>query len=103
MAALNLLVTEAPNRILAEGGSVAPGTVVTVRKGEIFYRQPIGRSDVAHVENAVTFTFLGQPVSIGTEEQLIRSTVMGRIERQVWRGDALYCTPAKRTGKKRVV
>jgi hypothetical protein len=103
IAALNVLVEEAPNTIMAEGGSVAPGTVVTARKGEIFYRQPLGRSQAAAVEAEVNFSFLGQPVVIGTDEQLIRSTISGRAGGLVWVGDELYCTPAKRTGKKRVV
>lgn len=102
-AALNVLVEQAPNTIMAEGGSVAPGTVVTVRKGEIFYRQPLGRSKAAALEAEVTFSFLGQPVVIGTSEQLILSTVSGRAGGLVWDTDALYCTPAKRTGKKRIV
>src|SRR5687767_13255212 len=103
IAALNVLVEESPNTIMAEGGSVAPGTVVTARKGEIFYRQPLGRTQAAAVEAEVRFSFLGQPVVIGTDELLSRSTISGRAGGLVWVTDALYCTPAKRTGKKRVV
>ena len=103
IAALNVLVVEAPNVIMAEGGSVAPGTVVTVKKGEIFYRQPVGRSQVAVPEAEITFSFLGQQVVIGAGEQLLRSTVSGRAGGLLWDVDTLYCTPAKRTGKKRVV
>jgi hypothetical protein len=103
IAALNVLVEEPPNTIMADGGSVAPGTEVTVTKGEIFYRQPLGRSQVAALEAQVAFTFLGQPVVIGTGDQLLRSTISGRAAGLVWVSDALYCTPAKRTGKKRVV
>jgi len=103
IAALNVLVVEAPNAIMAEGGSVAPGTVLTVRKGEIFYRQPVGRTQVSVPEAEIRFSFLGQPVAIGAGEQLLRSTVSGRAADLVRDGDALYCTPAKRTGKKRVV
>jgi hypothetical protein len=103
VAALNILVDQAPNTIMADGGSVAPGTVVTVRKGEIFYRQPLGRSHVAAVEAEVTFSFLGQPVVIGTDEHLLRSTISGTAGGLVGEGDALYCTPAKRTGRKRIV
>ncbi len=103
IAALNVLVVEAPNAIMAEGGSVAPGTVLTVKKGEIFYRQPLGRTMVAVPEAEITFSFLGQPVVIGAGEQLLRSTISGRAEALLQGVDALYCTPAKRTGKKRVV
>ena len=103
IAALNVLVEESPNTIMAEGGSPAPGTVVTARKGEIFYRQPLGRTQVAAVEAEVRFSFLGQPVVVSTGDQLLRSTISGRAGGLVWVTDALYCTPAKRTGKKRVV
>jgi hypothetical protein len=77
--------------------------VVTVRKGEIFYRQPLGRSQAAQVEAAVSFSFLGKAVLIGTDEPLLWSRVSGRAGGLVGYDDALYCTPAKRTGKKRVV
>lgn len=103
IAALNVLVVEAPNAIMAEGGSVAPGTVVTVRKGEIFYRQPVGRTQVSVPEAGIAFSFLGQPVVIAAGEHLLRSTITGRAASLVWDSDTLYCTPARRTGKKRVV
>jgi hypothetical protein len=103
VAALNVLVEQAPNIIMPEGGSAAPGSVVTVKKGEIFYRQPVGRSQAASVESDVGFSFLGQSVVIGRDEQLIRSTLSGTAADLVGAGDALYCTPAKATGRKRVV
>lgn len=101
--ALNVLVDEAHNTILADGGSVAVGSVVTVKKGEIFYRQPLGRSHAASAQTDVTFSFLGQSIVIGKDEQLIESSVSGETAGQVGQGDALYCTVAKLTGKKRVV
>jgi hypothetical protein len=103
MAALNVLVDQSPPTILAEGGSVAPGTVVTVKKGEIFYRQPLGQSGAAALESDVSFSFLGQPVVIGTGEQLLRASVSGRAAGLLGDRDSLYCTPAVETGKKRIV
>lgn len=102
-AALNVLIEQAPNTIMAEGGSVAPGTEVTVRKGEIFYRQPLGRTQAAALEAPVSFDFLGQAIAIGADEPLLWSRISGRAGALVDYGDALYCTPAVRTGKKRVV
>lgn len=103
MAALNVLVEQAPNMIMADGGSVAAGSVVTARKGEVFYRQPLGRSQAASLESDVTFAFLGQTITIGSGEQLIRSTISGTAEELVGLRDSLFCTPARFTGKKRVV
>ncbi|MFA6113858.1 MAG: hypothetical protein WC729_07690 [Sphingomonas sp.] len=103
MAQLNVLVDEARNVILADGGSVVPGAVVTARKGEVFYRQPLGRSHAAALEADVSFSFLGQAVAIGKDEQLIQSSVSGMAASLIRGGDKLYCTVAKPTGKKRVV
>jgi hypothetical protein len=76
---------------------------VTAKKGEIFYRQPLGRSDAASVETDLTFSFLGQTIVISRDDQLIRSTLQGTAEILVSYRDSLFCTPAKATGKKRVV
>jgi len=103
MANLNILVDQSSNVILADGGSVAPGSVVTVRKGEVFYRQPLGRSHAASLDGDVTFTFLGQAVTVGKGDQLIESKVSGAAAGLMGQLDALYCTPPKLTGKKRVV
>ena len=103
MANLNILVDQSTNVIMADGGSVAPGTVVTARKGEVFYRQPLGRSHAASLDADVSFTFLGQPVTVGKDDQLIESKVSGAATALVGEHDALYCTAPRLTGKKRVV
>jgi hypothetical protein len=91
------------NMIMPEGGSVPAGTVLTVRKGEIFYRQPLGRPHAVSLSSDVEFSFLGQRVLIGKSDQLIPAQVFGSTAGQVKNGDSLYCTVAKRTGKKRIV
>lgn len=103
MAELNVLVDQDRNMIMPDGGSVTAGSVVTVHKGEVFYRQPLGRSNVATLEADLPFSFLGQAIVIGKGEQLLRSSVSGMAASLVGERDALYCTVAKRTGKKRVV
>ena len=103
MANLNILVDQSTNVIMADGGSVAPGSVVTARKGEVFYRQPLGRSHAASLDADVTFTFLGQPVTVGKDDQLIESRVSGAATALIGEHDALYCTAPRLTGKKRVV
>ena len=103
MAALNVLVDGANNVIMADGGSVAAGSVVTVKKGQVFYSQPLGRTHAASVDADVTFAFFGQTIVVGKDEQLIQSRVSGTAAELIGGGDALYCTVAKRTGKKRIV
>lgn len=103
LGALNTLVDESHNMIMPDGGSVSAGTIVSVKKGEIFYRQPLGRSHAASAISEVKFNFLGQEVAIGAQEQLIESQVSGTTADQVGASDTLYCTAAKLTGKKRIV
>jgi hypothetical protein len=100
---LNVLVDQSSNMIMPEGGSAPVGSVVTVRKGEVFYRQPLGRSHAISVQEDVRFSFLGQALVISKDEQLIQSKVSGTTASLVGDKDALYCTPPKLTGKKRIV
>jgi hypothetical protein len=101
--ALNLLVDESRNAIMPDDGKVVPGTIVTAKKGEIFFRQPLGRTYAAALEADVSFTFLGKSVTIAKSEQLIRAHASGTASNLVGSKDSLYCTAAKLTGKKRVV
>ncbi|MEO8722346.1 MAG: hypothetical protein ABI395_02325 [Sphingobium sp.] len=103
LGALNTLVDESHNMILPDGGSVQLGTVVSVSKGGIFYRQPLGRSHVASLASEVQFSFLGQNIMVQPDEQLIQSQVWGTTAGQLSDNDKLYCSKAVQTGKKRTV
>jgi hypothetical protein len=103
MGALNLLVDSARNMIMSDGGSVPVGTIISVKKGDIFYRQPLGRSRVAVPTSDISFAFLGQTIAIPKNEQLIEARMAGTTAGHLADSDALYCTAAKRTGKKRIV
>ncbi len=103
MAALNILVDEAHNKIMPDEGSVPVGTILTVKKGDIFYRQPLGREHATRLESDVSFSFLGSAVALAKGDQLIQSEISGTAADQFTSQDALFCTVAKRTGKKRVV
>jgi hypothetical protein len=102
-ASLNILVDQASNVILPAEPTVKEGEILKVKKGEVFHRQRLGRSNVATVGSDVTFTFLGQVVTIGGDEQLVEASASGISGEQIQAGDTLYCTAAKRTGKKRIV
>lgn len=103
LAALNILVDQSSNVIMAADDSFKEGEIVTVKKGDVFHRQHLGRSNAAHLDSTVTFYFLGQAASIQKGEQLIKSSASGVSAGQIQASDILYCTAAKRTGKKRVV
>lgn len=102
-AALNILVDQSSNVIMPADASFKEGEILTVKKGEIFHRQRLGRTHVAALVSDVTFTFLGQTTAISKDEQLIESAASGASGDQIQAGDILYCTAAKRTGKKRIV
>jgi hypothetical protein len=102
-AALNLLIEEAQNVILPANAPFPTGQVATVSKGGVIYRQALGRSHVVQISEDISFTQNGQIVVIAKADHLIESKVQGTMSRVIGYGSSLYCTPAKPTGKKRVV
>ncbi len=103
LGALNTLVEGSRNVIMPDGGSIPAGATISVKKGEIFYRQPLGQSHAVNLTGGLTFSFLGQSVNIREEDQLTHSEISGLTSRLVSPADTLYCTAAKQTGKKRIV
>lgn len=101
-AAANIIVEPSKGiAIMKDGGSVAAGSIVTVKKGQIFYSQPLGDIDGATVENEVNFTFRDQNFTIGKDVNLRLSRIYGKGSQSISNGYALYCTPKQYNGNRR--
>lgn len=87
--------------IMKDGGSTAIGSIVTAKKGQAFYSQPLGDVDGAIVENEVNFIFRNQVIKIGKDINLRLSRVYGKGSQSISNGYAVYCTSKQYNGKRR--
>jgi hypothetical protein len=102
-AATSIFVEQPPNEILSTGGPRAAATVISAHKGEVFYRQPLGRPNVKSLQVDLEFTYKGQTARITREEQLLQSSVLGSGGDKLMYRHRFYCTVARLTGKRRIV
>jgi hypothetical protein len=89
-------VTPSKNKILAADDSLAPGTEITVRKGEIFYRRPVGRAFMAVLGGELTLSIAGKSATLPAGTQLnVARGVAGKARDQLGDPALVFCTPTK--------
>jgi len=90
-----------PYQILPADGSVSMGTVVTVGKNEVFYRQPIGIPDPVIPSENISFEFHGLTARMEKGVPLIRSKALGSAKRYLIGNLGIFCAPPVVSGKRR--
>jgi hypothetical protein len=101
--ATSVLVEQPPNEILPGTMSVAVGTTITAKKGEVLFRQALGRPDLMALQTSVAFTYNGQSVQIEPDAQLLSSKLIGTAGEKFAYRYRFYCTAPRPTGKKRIL
>ncbi|HEX8623734.1 MAG TPA: hypothetical protein VF782_01510 [Allosphingosinicella sp.] len=97
MAASGYLVTPSKNKILQVEDKLAPGSEITVRKGEVFYARPVGRAFMAVLGGDLTLTIAGKSVTLPAGTQLnVARKVAGKAAGQLDDPARVFCTPTKK-------
>lgn len=92
------------NKILAAEDKLAPGTEIIVRKGEIFYRRPVGRSLTATLGAELALTVGGKSATLpaGARLEVARNIVMEHGTPPLGKSGRTFCAPAERESKDHV-
>ena len=88
-------VTPSTNRILPVADTVSPGTELTVSRGDIFYRQPVGQSFVAILEKDVSLSIAGKSATLPKGARLNVARVAGDAAAKLDGHHGVFCAGAE--------
>jgi hypothetical protein len=96
MAASGYVVTPTRNRILPGEDKLVPGEEFTVKKGEVFYRRPVGRAWTAVLGGELKLTIAGKSATLpkGTMLNVARN-VQGDAAGQLKQPAMVFCAPTQ--------
>jgi hypothetical protein len=97
-------VTPSWNKILPAEDKLVPGTELTVRKGEIFYRRPLGRSLTATLGGELAVTVGGRSATLpaGSPLEVVRNISIEHGAPPLGGSSRKFCAPAESESKDRV-
>lgn len=91
-------VSPSGNKVLPGEDKLAPGTEITVGKGEIFYRRPVGRSLTALLGAELALTVGGKSTILpaGARLEVARTIVLEHGTPSLGKSGRTFCAPAER-------